>query len=508
MAVAILRRMLRRAVLFAAALSLVPAAAGAAPLITVKADANLRSTRLPKSFLGISQEYDQIERFTGNALLGYNAAVGALMHRLGSFGDGPPVLRVGGVSSDSVWFNPDGRPKPPGVFITASPRMLAGMVDFARRAGVKLLPGLNFANPDRSILYEMAKAFAAGIPRGLLYGFELGNEPDFYPQRPFSEQDGRTVYTRPPGYGPSAYRRELRGVLGTLRSRTGSRRLAGPGTSLFKPWIDALPKLLVGPARPFGLLTLHAYELNACTKKRSDPQYASLYQLTSDEPFRRLFTALAPAVRAARRARLPVRISEANSIACGGRNGLSNATVASLWTADYLFGLWLAGVQGVNLHASSPLYRPMGAAGRARALVGAPYYGMLAFAEAAGRRARLLPGVVFGSRARANLRAWGTYEPGRRIVRVLIVNKEPFRHGRALVAVPRAARVATVERLTSPGLTATSGIAWAGQSYTAPTDGTPAGRHVAVRVRRGSGSRFAFEVGRASLTLLTVKLRG
>ena len=496
--------MLRRALTFAAALLVWPAAAGAAPLITVKVDTGSRGARLPKSFLGISQEYDQIERFTGNAALGYNSAVGALIHRLGSFGDGPPVLRVGGVSTDSVWWNPDGRPKPPGVYITGSPRMLDGMVQFARLAGVKLLPGLNLANPDHSILYDMAKAFAAGIPRGLLYGFEIGNEPDFYPKRPLYTQNGTTTYTRPKSYGPSDYAGELRQVLPGVRASTGSRPLAGPSTSLVQDWVDALGRLL--PQSGFRLLTLHAYELNGCTKKRSDPQYASLYQLTSDAPYRRLFSAMLPALKAARQAHLPLRVSEANSVACGGRNGLSNATVAGLWMADYLFGLWFAGAQGVNIHASSPLYRPFGSAGRQRASVGASYYGMLAFAEAAGRRARLLPSVIFGARARANLRAWGTFEPGRRIARVLIINKEPWRHGLAVVTVPHAAGVATLKRLASPGLTATSGFRWGGQSYASPTDGAPVGRPVLPRVRRGRGGRFAFTVPRASLTLLTVKV--
>jgi hypothetical protein len=60
------------------------------------------------------------------------------------------------------------------------------------------------------------------------------------------------------------------------------------------------------------------------------------------------------AVRLGHRARLAFRMTELNSVTCGGLAGVSDTFVTALWAPDALFELLLAGVDGVNVHVFDP----------------------------------------------------------------------------------------------------------------------------------------------------------
>ncbi len=298
------------------------APATAAPLLKTKVDTSRPGPRLPKSFVGLSQEYEQIEAFSGIPPGGANASVAALVGRLGKLIDDPVVLRVGGGSTDGTWVNP-GVPKPPdGIYFNVFPRTLAGLSTFAEAADVKLIMGLNLGLDDPALLLDEARAFVAGLPASRLIGLEVGNEPNGYPVRPLYErEDGKTVFTRPKGYGPRAYAKELGAFLPELDRRTGSVPLLGPSIDLDGRWVAALPRLLRGKGKRLDDVTVHSYLLSACTKQRRDPRYPSVRNLASQSAFKRQFVEMLPVRAAARRAHRTVRLSESNSVACGVATG-------------------------------------------------------------------------------------------------------------------------------------------------------------------------------------------
>jgi hypothetical protein len=57
-----------------------------------------------------------------------------------------------------------------------------------------------------------------------------------------------------------------------------------------------------------------------------------------------------PVVILAHRAGLPFRLTELNSVTCGGRLGVSDAFATALWAPDALSALLQTGVDGVNVH--------------------------------------------------------------------------------------------------------------------------------------------------------------
>lgn len=100
--------------------------------------------------------------------------------------------------------------------------------------------------------------------------------------------------------------------------------------------------------------------------------------------------ALTPAVRLAHRAGLPFRLTELNSVTCGGVEGVSDTFATALWAPDTLFELLRAGVDGVNVHVrpytinAAFAVTPRGL--RARPLL----YGLILFARTLGPGAQLL----------------------------------------------------------------------------------------------------------------------
>jgi hypothetical protein len=125
---------------------------------------------------------------------------------------------------------------------------------------------------------------------------------------------------------------------------------------------------------------------------------------------------LAPLIAIARRQRLPVRVTELNSAACGGRPGLSDTFPAALWLTDTLFALLRDGADQADVHtwahARYALFDVTPKGARARP----PLTAMTAFARAAPPGSRLI-----AARGQlGSLRAWATVDRAR-TVRVALI---------------------------------------------------------------------------------------
>jgi hypothetical protein len=254
------------------------------------------------------------------------------------------------------------------------------------------------------------------------------------------------------------------------------------------------------------LVTFHRYPLRRCDTGHDSAAYALIRKLlapaASSEPALSLRRVLAIAHARG----LALRVDELNSVSCGGVRGVSNTFASALWVLDTLFQMARVGVDGVNIHTSvTTRYHPFTfrhVRGNWRAQVLPLYYGLLMFARAAPAGSRPLPTSPVPS---SSLRVWATRD-STRTVRAVLINDSSTRQVTAAINVPHAGEVATLERLTAPGLTATSGVRIAGQSF-APETSTArlAGTHTVTGIE-AIQNRFVFTVAPASAALLSVSV--
>ena len=115
--------------------------------------------------------------------------------------------------------------------------------------------------------------------------------------------------------------------------------------------------------------------------------YPTLANLLSPLASRGLTQGLAPYVATAHEHGAAFRIDELNSVACGGKSGVSNTFASALWALDALFASARTGTDGVNIHTFPGAryglftFRRMGSEWSAS--VRPEYYGLLMFAQAA-----------------------------------------------------------------------------------------------------------------------------
>ncbi|MGZ4269665.1 MAG: hypothetical protein ACXVSX_10680 [Solirubrobacteraceae bacterium] len=372
-----------------------PAAATAT--ITVAPDA--RGIVVPRGFLGLSVEWDSVAAYAGSP-----ARARALARLLVPLG--PLALRIGGDTQDQAWWNPDRRPRPAGVLQDIGPATLGavGRLASATRGPVTL--GLDLALRDPANALALARRAQARLPHGALAVAEIGNEPDLYTH-------ARTV--RVPGhvhrrlrkrarYGPAAYGRDAAPYLRVLRAGLGPRPALAVAGFAGGAWWPALPGLLRAWGGRAGALQAHLYALPGCSR----PTPPASWLLTTAASRGRVAT-LAPLATIAHRARLPWRVAELNSAACGGRPRFSETPAAAAWLTDTLFAILRAGAAGADVHtwdhARYALFAPAGAGMRTRA----PFAGLLAFARAAPPGSALARTRVGGGDGA--VRAWATTGP-------------------------------------------------------------------------------------------------
>jgi hypothetical protein len=78
--------------------------------------------------------------------------------------------------------------------------------------------------------------------------------------------------------------------------------------------------------------------------------YPTIRRLLSERSSTGMADGVSAAVRAAHSAGLSFRLTELNSVTCGGRPRVSDSFATALSAPDALFGLMRVGVDGVNVH--------------------------------------------------------------------------------------------------------------------------------------------------------------
>src|SRR5205823_3666777 len=193
--------------------------------------------------------------------------------------------------------------------------------------------------------------------------------------------------------------------------------LANPVAS--RKWIATL---LAGPHPGLGEVSGHRYPYSGCAL-RGWRLYPTIERILSEHATAGTAHALTPVVKLAARAGLPFRLTEINSITCGGLAGVSNSFATALWAPDAVFEYVRTGARGVNLHARvDAINDPFTFDARGGLVVHPLLYGLILFARSLGPNARLVRTQWRASAPR--LKAWAV-AVGRSTLHVLLLNKGP-----------------------------------------------------------------------------------
>jgi hypothetical protein len=498
----------------------------ARPLLPVDAQITVAPgaarSAVPRSYLGLSTEYWALPLWSGEMPL-LERALSLVRVR----GEGPLILRVGGDSADHAFWDPNagtgGVPLPSWAFSLA-PKWLGQARALVRTLGVRLILDLNLITDTPGAAAEWARAAKAGLPPQSIEAFEVGNEPDIYSRADWlAITAGRRLEERGAGWVggqvggwvgghrftgetlPAAltardYARDFRAYAATLDQVAPRAMLGGP--ALANPvhhgrWVQTL---IDGARRDLGMVTIHRYPYTGCPGRRGTRSYATVGRILGPAATTGMAAALRPLLDAAHDAGLPLRLTELNSVNCGGRAGVSNAFATALWAPDALFSLLRAGVDGVNLHVRADAVNAPFALGPAGLQARPLLYGLILFARTLGPDAQLVTLHSHLSRP-ANLAAWAV-RVGRDTLHVLLIDKSR-RPERVWLRLPATGR-ATLQRLLAPSAAAQSGVTLGGRALGA--DGRWQGL-AAAQILTSHRDAYALSVRGMSAALITVRVR-
>ncbi|HUA48766.1 MAG TPA: glycosyl hydrolase family 79 C-terminal domain-containing protein [Solirubrobacteraceae bacterium] len=417
-----------------------------------------RPVRVPDSFLGLSTEYWAVPEWEQEGLV-----LNRVLSLLHVPGDGPLVLRIGGDSAnEALWESEVG--EFPDWVVELTPTWLKQTGALVRSAHVRLILDLNLVTASPAISAEWAGAAEAALPRGSIAGFEIGNEPDLYSRKVWIRIVWDTIAASqllPHSLSPADYASDFGAYARTVGAVAPGVPLLGPAVAYPVSGIGWISTLLSRGHAGLTEVTAHEYPYSACAKPASS-HYPTIARLLSEAATAGMARRLIPAIRLAHDAGLPFRLTELNSVTCGGRPGVSNTFATALWAPDALFELLRAGVDAVDVHVN-PGKSNAAFSLSSRGLSANPLlYGLILFARTLGPDAALVPVHVAGSAA-LRLKAWAVrVRPGG--LHVLLINKGP-RDVTTTLHLPGFGP-ASIGRLLAPSVTSHTGITLGGQHLT------------------------------------------
>jgi hypothetical protein len=431
-------------------------------------DPRVEGRVMPPGFTGLSLEYNALPASTSP-----HDVDRVLVQLLRNLAPGQrPVLRIGGLSTDSTWWPLRGIKPPRGVKYSLSQDWMTDVRALAEVSDARLVLGINLGARSPMIAGSEARALIAGLGRQHVEALELGNEPERYGLRGwYRSLLGEPAIQRGLDSQLAEYEQEFSTLERALPPRIP---LVGP-SSFDHRWISHLTRFMAG--RPMlSTLTIHAYGYG-CVRDPRSPRYPTVPRLLQPSASQDGFPPSPPVpalIDDAHRDHMAVRVDEINSVSCEGLNGVSNTFAAALWALDTLFHLAADDVDGVNFHtrsfAENRLFALHRHHGRWTASVSPEYYGIQLFARATPAGARLVP-----TAGCAEIRCWATLGREGRL-RIVLINDSLERPRSVLVRVRGTAGPAVVQRLEAASAYATGGVTLAGQSYgSSTTTGSLAG---------------------------------
>ncbi len=473
---------LRGAIALACAVTVValPASrAAASPPVTISVGTALRS--LPSDFFGLSFETNEMSQFEA-AGVAFDRMIALIRPPNGA----PLPVRVGGRSADETYWQAS--PRGAGRWISElDPRWPDGLARLVRTDNLRIQLNVNLAVHSPGMAVRFVSDVKRRLPAGTLAGLAVGNEPDLY--RFESWLDRERVSTTTPltprswtaNYGSTQYKHDFRLYADALTRAFPGMKLLGPElTYPSLAWSTDL--LTLGPSTP-GSLTFHRYATADCTadQHRRLPSPAGFLD---DHYSGGLAATMADAVQFGLGHHLAIRVSEMNTVACGGPASLVQSFATALWAPDALFEMARSDVASVNWHIRAGLTNAPVVFGGHGLNARPELYGLALFARTIGPGGQLL-GARLDPSAAVPLKTWAV-RSGRR-VRILIINESAQRLGIRVARPPGVSGAdGTLIRLLAPSVGATHGVTLGGQTIGA--DGRWHGRRVAETVHERGGS--------------------
>ncbi len=427
------------------------------PAATVVVASDAPTTSVPHSYLGFSTEYWAMPLWEAHMSLFERVLALELAQ-----GQGPLLIRIGGDSTDHALFDVNLTRLPKGIY-ELTPQWFGKVRQLVGAIDARTLLDLNLVTDLPQMAGRWAHAAEMQLPPGAIVGYEIGNEPDLYDPLYWSNilaPLARVLDLRlfPHGLAPDAYVQLYQSYASVLARVAPGVPLVAPVVAY--PTVDLgwITRLLQAPHPRLGMISAHMYPYSACAAPLS-PLYPSVPRLLSEAATAGMAASLRPAIELAHRAGYRFRLTELNSVTCGGLPGVSDTFATALWAPDALFELLRAGVDGVNIHVRVYAINAAFALTN-RGLVARPLlYGLTLFTRMLGPDARLVQLRVHDP-ASIDLKAWAVRVQGRAL-HVLLINKST-RSVRAALMLP-AAGMATVQRLLAPSAAARSGETLDGQ---------------------------------------------
>jgi hypothetical protein len=483
------------AVVVSCALTLIAATvtrAAVAPEVTINVGAALRS--MPSDFFGLSCETNEMPHFE-SAGVAFDRMIALIRPANGA----PLPVRVGGRSADETYWRASARGAGPWIseLNQAWPDGLARIV---RADNLRIQLNVNLAVHSPAMAVQFVSDVERRLPPGTLAGLAVGNEPDLY--RLQSWLDRERVSTTTPGtpqswtarYDSARYVSDFRSYAAALTQRFPRVRLLGPELSYPSVgWpTDLLNLRRFAPVS----LTFHRYATAACTPDQ-DRRLPTAAGFLDDHYSGGLAATLAGDLQFARAYGLAIRVSEMNTVACGGPASLVQSFATALWAPDALFEMARAGIVSVNWHIRAATTNAPAVFGAHGISARPELYGLALFARMIGPGAELLS-VRLDPSSGPSLKAWAVRSRGH--VRILVINRSGQQASLQIARPPGVSGASgSLIRLLAPSVAATQGVTLAGQTIGA--DGRWHGRVVVETVHDRGGS-YSLPIGGYSAALL------
>jgi hypothetical protein len=456
---------------------------GAEPTtVTIKPGAG---AKLTADFVGIS--------FEKNLLAQPALTAGNLAVYLKTLGKG--VLRFGGNQVDKTFWTSTGEKPPEWALTTVTPSEIKRLDTLAKASGWKIIYAVNLKHKDAARAADEVGA-AKKILGDSLLAVEVGNEPNYYSKEI-------------PNYSPAQYHADFELYREAIAKTAPGVGLLGPSGGSAPGAIEFLVEFAklqkANPKRNLESLSTHFYP--ACGKNTPTPTMTELLSLAFQQKIKDRVQYL---VDGGKLLGVKTRLTEANSLTCGGVEGVSDRYGSALWAVDQALLIASMGVTAENFHSNiavcggprppgsayTPFCAPNPTEQAAGKLIPQPeYYALLLIREVGtGTFAPV------ESSDPATLRAHALRD-GKQL-KVVLDNLQDAPAGERTVTVKLGGKFGKAEliRMTGPSLDARTGVTLAGN--TVSNDGTfPAITRTPVKVR---GNTLTLTLPPVSATLVTL----
>lgn len=457
-------------------------------------DVNNKTVTIPKSFTGLSVDYQSIPYYTGNADKGLNQIFIRLLTNLGTFGNGQGVLRISR-GSDFSWWNPGSMPRPKGIIYDINYDWITVTTEIARQTGIKFILGLNFAQGEPKLAKDWIFVTSKLFPKNSIIAYELADAPELFSTKLFYGKDNKSVILKNSGWNFEQFNQEYNNYLIKLKEIIDVKAdLAGAGF-INKEWLANLNEFV----------ELNKNELNVISQKIYPLGKTYTYKdIIAQSTIQNQIDLVKEYVNQASANSLKYRITELNISETGIAN-VSNSFYSALWMADFLFELANAGVCGVNVHNTGISYANAfnfywRDDNKTTAHINPVYYGLVLFSDATQNNSTLLNTEIHSDH---NIKAWSSIDTlGTR--RITIINKDEFAAGKIMIKVSGADEKGELIRLESEKVTDSLGVRFAGKTFDATNDGVLSGTYKFESIIPNDGT-YEIIIPKLSAAVLTIR---